>query len=252
MQIDKQKKLYELAPMLSPSIYETEFNKQYKARSDNNAQILDKDIFESNYISESIYKIFINSNKKRLGKAINYIGLSQLYQSTINSIDVSDKAYTLEIEDKATTMLANIIISKKTPDIKLSKKFMLKVKFENVSCFSVNKIDNKEELIKQGEIINNTNYIRDQLIYIDDKNIELVISTEDHNSGEVRYIILVCENIIVEDTAKETWKETFTSEYSMLYDYFLNVKKLCHIDYEEWFYLDVIEGFQKFLDDFLS
>lgn len=249
MKIDKYKKLYELASMLSPSIYETEFNKQYKARSDNTAQILDKDIFENNYISESVYKIFINSNKKRLGKAINYIGLSQLYKSTINSTDVNNKTYIIEVEDKATTMLANVVIKENTPEAKLNKKFMLKIEFQNVSYFSVNKIDSKEEFIEQGEVINNANYIRDQLIYIDDNNIELVISTED--SGDIRYIILVCENIIVEDTAKETWKETFTCEYSMLYDYFLNVKKLCHIDYEEWFYLDIIESYKKFLGDFL-
>ncbi len=50
----KIKKLYEIAPMLSPSIYETIFYNQYQGRADKESLILDNEV-SAKYSSFQIF-----------------------------------------------------------------------------------------------------------------------------------------------------------------------------------------------------
>lgn len=75
----KIKKLYEIAPMLSPSIYETIFYNQYQGRADKESLILDNEVFEKYYIDENIYRNFFICKLRKIRKS------SQLYRLKSNA-----------------------------------------------------------------------------------------------------------------------------------------------------------------------
>ena len=219
------KKLYELAPLLSPSIYETIFYNQYEIRADKNAIILDDKVFDDVYIDEKIYRNFILSNSNRLGKSLNYLGLNQMHGGIIKNIEIDDNnKLTLTLLDTGVDKLAKTLIETKAINLDI-KPFIVKIIFENVYCYSNNDIDKEEFIIKNNDSIIEKTYIQDQITLINDNEIEIVISLQDKEE-KLSYYIIKSKNTSIVDEARDTWLNTFYgNDFSMLYDYFINARK---------------------------
>nr|WP_245580680.1 hypothetical protein [Brachyspira alvinipulli] len=244
-------KLYEIASMLSPSVYETIFYSQYQGRSDKDAIILDDETFERCYVSDNVYKNFLFSNSIRLGRSIDYIGLSQMHSAVIKEISISNNQVKVKLLDTALTNLANTLISMKPMDVKLPA-FYLHIIFNDVNYYSNNYIDENEKLIPTDESVINSIYIQDQLTFVNDKYIDMVISSQNSQNKLLRYMIFNCGSIDVIDDSKDSWKNTFKNDFSMLYEYFINVRKSNNLIMEGSAYKNIINGYEKFMNDFID
>ena len=244
-------KLYEIASMLSPSVYETIFYSQYQGRSDKDAIILDDETFERCYVSDNVYKNFLFSNSLRLGRSIDYIGLSQMHSSIIKEVSISNNQVKIKLLDMALSSLANTLVKMKSMDVKLPA-FYINIIFNNVNYYSNNYIDENEKLIPTDESIINSVYIQDQLTFVNEKYIEMVISTQSSQSKLLRYMIFNCGSVDVMDDAKDSWKNTFRNDFSMLYEYFINVRKSNNLMIEGSACENIINGYEKFMNDFIG
>ena len=121
------KKLYELAPLLSPSIYETIFYNQYEIRADKNAIILDDKVFDDVYIEEKIYRNFILSNSNRLGKSLNYLGLNQMHGGIINNLEIDNNNLILTLFDAGVDKLAKTLIETKAINLDIKPIYKIRL-----------------------------------------------------------------------------------------------------------------------------
>ena len=251
MKVEKYDKLYKIASMLSPSIYETVFHYQYQGRLDKDTFILPQKVFEKYYISEHGYKMFLDSNKEKLKNTRNYVGLGQLYKSVISSVTFNNDECKLLLEYTAINNLVKNLKEVSSLEIDTKSKYTLGIVFNKVSHFSINKSNKNELLIKTDRKLEGLFYLKDQIVYIDDDCIEIVISLK-NKDNEITYLLISTESIEVRDYAKELWKKTFKSEFSMLYDYFININNSYPMETEDYFYKNTIESYKKFVKDFLD
>ncbi|CRF34400.1 hypothetical protein BRSU_1993 [Brachyspira suanatina] len=244
-------RLYEIASMLSPSVYETIFYSQYQGRSDKDAIILDDETFERCYVSDNVYKNFLFSNTMRLGKSADYIGLNQMHSSIIEDIKITENDISIKLNDIVLTNLAKTLIEIKSMDIKLEP-FYISLIFKGINYYSNNYIDENEKLIPTDESPINSVYCQDQLSFVNDKHIDIVISTQYPNSNKLKYMIINSNSIEVIESAKDVWKNTFKNDFSMLYEYFQNIRKSSNLIIEGTIYRSIISGYEKFMDDFID
>lgn len=250
----KIKKLYEIAPMLSPSIYETIFYNQYQGRADKESLILDNEVFEKYYIDENIYRNFLFSNSTKLGSAINYIGLNQMHNSIIKDIEEQDGRLKIKLFDVGINSLANTLIELKSMNgIKLEP-FYINILFENIDYCSNHYLDKDEILIPTKEDINESVYIQDQITYIGKNQIEIVISLEkpkkESDNNKLRYYMLKCGSVNIIDEAKEIWTRIFSeTNFNMLYDYYVNLRKSSKIILEKSVCVNIIQKYKQFILD---
>ena len=241
------KKLYELAPLLSPSIYETIFYNQYEIRADKNAIILDDKVFDDVYIEEKIYRNFILSNSNRLGKSLNYLGLNQMHGCIINNLEVDDNnKLVLTLIDTGVDKLAKTLIETKAINLDI-KPFIIKMIFENVYYHSNHTIDKEEFIIKNNENIIEKTYIQDQITLINDNEIEIVISIQDKEE-KLSYYIIKSKNTSIIDEARDTWLSTFYgNDFAMLYDYFINARKTNKLVMNRNVCISIIAKYEEFI-----
>lgn len=244
-------KLYEIASMLSPSVYETIFYSQYQGRSDKDAIILDDETFERYYVSDNVYKNFLFSNSMRLGKSVDYIGVNQMHSSIIEDMKIIENDIHMKLNDVSLTNLANALKEIKSIDVEL-KPFYITLIFKGINYYSNNYLDANEKLIPIDENPVNSIYCQDQLSFVNDKHIDMVISTQNANTNKLKYLIINCTNIEVVESAKDVWKNIFKNDFSMLYEYFLNIRKSNNLLMEGTIYKSIISGYEKFMDDFLD
>ena len=244
-------RLYEIASMLSPSVYETVFYSQYQGRSDKDAIILDDETFEKCYVSDNVYKNFLFSNSMRLGKSVDYIGVNQMHSSIIQDIKISESQIIMKLEDTALTNLANTLVEIKSMDKKLEP-FYITLIFNGINYYANNVIDENEKLIPVDESVLKSVYCQDQLAFVNDKHIDMVISTQGNNTNKLRYMIINCHDIDVIESAKDVWKNTFKNDFSMLYEYFINLRKSNNLIMELSIYKNIISGYEVFMDDFMD
>ena len=244
-------RLYEIASMLSPSVYETVFYSQYQGRSDKDAIILDDETFEKCYVSDNVYKNFLFSNSMRLGKSVDYIGVNQMHSSIIQDIKISESQIVMKLEDTALTNLANTLVEIKSMDKKLEP-FYITLIFNGINYYANNVIDENEKLIPVDESVLKSVYCQDQLAFVNDKHIDMVISTQGNNTNKLRYMIINCHDIDVIESAKDVWKNTFKNDFSMLYEYFINLRKSNNLIMEGSIYKNIISGYEVFMDDFMD
>ena len=244
-------RLYEIASMLSPSVYETVFYSQYQGRSDKDAIILDDETFEKCYVSDNVYKNFLFSNSMRLGKSVDYIGVNQMHSSIIQDIKISESQIVMKLEDTALTNLANTLVEIKSMDKKLEP-FYITLIFNGINYYANNTIDENEKLIPVDESVLKSVYCQDQLSFVNDKHIDMVISTQGTNTNKLRYMIINCHDIDVIESAKDVWKNTFKNDFSMLYEYFINLRKSNNLIMEGSIYKNIISGYEVFMDDFMD
>ncbi|EKV57737.1 hypothetical protein [Brachyspira hampsonii] len=243
-------RLYEIASMLSPSVYETIFYSQYQGRSDKDALILDDETFERCHVSDNVYKNFLFSNAARLGKSIDYVGLNQMHSAVIEDMKITENDISVKLNDIILTNLANTLIDIKSMDVRLEP-FYITLLFKGINYYSNNYIDENEKLIPIDESPVNSIYRQDQLSFINDKHIDIVISTQ-YIDNKLKYIIINCSNIEVVESAKDTWKNIFKNDFSMLYEYFQNIRKSSNLIIEGTVYKTIISGYEKFMDDFID
>ncbi|TVL75796.1 hypothetical protein A9X81_07195 [Brachyspira hyodysenteriae] len=244
-------RLYGIASMLSPSVYETIFYSQYQGRSDKDAIILDDETFERCHVSDNVYKNFLFSNAIRLGKSIDYIGLNQMHSSIIEDMKITENDISMKLNDIILTNLANTLIDIKSMDVKLEP-FYVTLVFKGINYYSNNYIDENEKLIPTDESPINSIYCQDQLSFVNDKHIDIVISTQHHNTNKLKYMIINSNNIEVIESAKDAWKNIFKNDFSMLYEYFQNIRKSSNLIIEGSVYKSIISGYEKFMDDFID
>lgn len=244
-------RLYEIASMLSPSVYETIFYSQYQGRSDKDAIILDDETFERCHVSDNVYKNFLFSNAIRLGKSIDYIGLNQMHSSIIEDMKITENDISIKLNDVVLTSLASTLVDIKSMDVKLEP-FYVTLLFKGINYYSNNYIDENEKLIPTDESPINSVYYQDQLSFVNDKHIDIVISTQSPNNSKLKYMIINSNNIEVIESAKDVWKNTFKNDFSMLYEYFQNIRKSSNLIIEGAIYKSIISGYEKFMDDFID
>ncbi len=245
-------RLYEIASMLSPNVYETIFYSQYQGRSDKDAVILDSETFERYYVSDTVYKNFLFSNSMRLGKSIHYIGFNQMHSSVIVDMERYENNIIMKLNDIVLTNLAKTLIEIKSMKVKLEP-FYISLSFNGINYYSNNYIDENEKLIPINESIINSIYYQDQLCFVNDKHIDIVISAYSGKAGRLRYIIINSKTINVSESAKDIWKNTFKNDFSMLYEYFINLRKSNNlIKMEGNVYKNIILGYEKFMNDFID
>ena len=244
-------RLYEIASMLSPSVYETMFYSQYQGHSDKDAIILDDETFEKCHVSDSVYKNFLFSNSMRLGKSVDYIGVNQMHSSIIEDIQMSESQINIKLNDVGLTNLAKTLIKLKSLDKKLEP-FYITLIFNGINYYANNVIDENEKLIPISETAVHSIYCQDQLAFINDKHINIVISTQCCDNNKLRYMIIDSGSIDVLESAKETWKNVFQNDFSMLYEYFINLRKSNNLIMEGSVYENIIYGYEKFMDDFID
>lgn len=250
----KIKKLYEIAPMLSPSIYETIFYNQYQGRADKESLILDNEVFEKYYIDENIYRNFLFSNSTKLGSAINYVGLNQMHNSVIKDIEKQNDKLKIKLFDVGINSLANTLIELKSMNDIKPEPFYINILFENIDYCSNHYLDKDEILIPTKEDINESVYIQDQITYIGKNEIEIVISLEkpqkESDNNKLRYYMLKCGSINIIDEAKEIWTKNFSeTSFNMLYDYYLNLRKSSKIILEKNVCINIIQKYKQFILD---
>ncbi|MBW5379420.1 hypothetical protein E6A52_01640, partial [Brachyspira hampsonii] len=56
----------------------------------------------------------------------------------------------------------------------------------------------------------------------------------------------------VVESAKDVWKNIFKNDFSMLYEYFQNIRKSSNLIMEGTIYKTIISGYEKFMDDFID
>ena len=244
-------RLYEIASMLSPSIYETIFHSQYQGRSDKDAIILDNETFNKFYISDNIYKNFLFSNAIKLGKSIDYIGLNQMHSSIIKEFKINNNQIKMKLYDFSLTNLAKTLAKMKSLNIDIVP-FYIYVIFNGVNYYSNNYLDKDEKLIPICDNFIGAKYIQDQFIFINDQIIDIVFSAQLNNIKKLMYILVSCNNIDIIDESKGVWKNIFKNDFSTLYEYFFNIKKVNNLIQEEHYLKSIIEGYEKFMSDFID
>ena len=60
-----------------------------------------------------------------------------------------------------------------------------------------------------------------------------------------------CQLMVIE-SAKDVWKNTFKNDFSMLYEYFINLRKSNNLIMEGSVYKNIISGYERFMDDFID
>lgn len=255
MENNNECRLYELASILSPSIYETVFHNQYKSRLDKEAFILDNDTFDKCYISRNGYRTFIQSNMDRIGKALDYIGFHQMHGAKIVSIDKDKNDYVLTLEDKSLEYLAETLIKMKSLDVSPCV-YNIKIIFKNTGYYSHNILGKCEKLVRVEEELKDVLYMQDQITYIDDEKIGFVIAAkniEETNDlyADMKYVVLECKCIEIIEDAKEIWKEHFKDDFSMLYEYFINTRKSSNVYIEQALCQNIIRDYEEFVQGFL-
>lgn len=243
-------RLYEIASMLSPSVYETMFYSQYQGRSDKDAIILDDETFERCYIHDNVYKNFLFSNSVRLGKSADYIYANQMHNSVIENMEKKKNDIIMKINDVTLNNLAKSLIEMKSINVKLET-FYIDFIFKDINYYANNYIDENEKLIPIDESPINSIYCQDQLIFLNDKHIDIVISHKSH-TNKLRYLVINSSNIEVIESAKQLWKNTFKNDFSMLYEYFINIRKSNNLIMEWGVYKNIITGYEKFMSDFMD
>lgn len=244
-------RLYEVASILSPSMYETVFYSQYQVRSDKDAMVLDDETFEKCYVSNNVYKNFLFANAIRLGKSVDYIGVNQMHSSIIEDIKFLDDKIIMKLNDLSSNGLASTLINLKSLNKKLEP-FYITLIFNGVNYYSNNYIDETEKLIPIEDSIIKSRYWQDQLIFVNEKHIDIVISAKCDYTNKLRYTIIDCNNIEVIETAKYVWKNIFKNEFSMLYEYFINIRKSNNLLIEGNIYENIILDYEKFMGDFID
>lgn len=254
----KIKKLYEIAPMLSPSIYETIFYNQYQGRADKESLILDDEVFEKYYIDENIYRNFLFSNSSRLGKSLNYVGLNQMHNGIIKKIETNDNKLKIKLSDTGLEILAKTLIELKSLNMNIEP-FYINILFDNAYSYSNHYLDKDEILVPTNESIIEGEYIQDQITYISKDEIEMVISIglkdkeykeDKENNNKLRYFMLKCQNIIVEEEARDIWLKIFNeSKYDTLYDYYINLRKSNKIILDKNVCIGIIKKYEQFIFD---
>lgn len=239
-------KLYELAPILSPSIYETIFFSQYQSRLDKGALILDEKTFRDCYISDNTYRIFLESNCEKLNRCFFYIGVQQLYDSIISSIVLKDNDCKIRINYKAVKELANEVIKENNFALK-SDDFFIDIKLKNIIHYSRNILDKKENLNPIEGNINNLIYLQDQITFIDNNAIEIVISVKNKESDNIEYLIFKAESIDIEEKARAKWIDIFPENFHTLYDFFINFRTKNSSCFDVS-YKKIINEYQKFIE----
>ncbi len=152
--------------------------------------------------------------------------------------------------------LANTLIELKSlKDIKLEP-FYIDILFEKVDYCSNHYLDKDEILIPIEEDIINGIYTQDQITYISPNEIELVISMEtekaksQNDNNKLRYYMLKCGSINIIDEAKEIWTKLFgDTNFNMLYDYYINLRKSNKITLDERVCMNIIQKYKQFILD---
>ena len=117
-------------------------------------------------------------------------------------------------------------------------------------------MDKDEILIPIEEDIINGIYTQDQITYISPNEIELVISMEtekaksQNDNNKLRYYMLKCGSINIIDEAKEIWTKLFgDTNFNMLYDYYINLRKSNKIILDERVCMNIIQKYKQFILD---
>ena len=128
--------------------------------------------------------------------------------------------------------------------------------FEKVDYCSNHYLDKDEILIPIEEDIINGIYTQDQITYISPNEIELVISMEtekaksQNDNNKLRYYMLKCGSINIIDEAKEIWTKLFgDTNFNMLYDYYINLRKSNKIILDERVCMNIIQKYKQFILD---
>lgn len=150
--------------------------------------------------------------------------------------------------------MANTLIELKSMNgIKLEP-FYINILFENIDYCSNHYLDKDEILIPTKEDINESVYIQDQITYIGKNQIEIVISLEkpkkESDNNKLRYYMLKCGSVNIIDEAKEIWTKIFSeTNFNMLYDYYVNLRKSSKIILEKSVCVNIIQKYKQFILD---
>ena len=169
----------------------------------------------------------------------------------MQDIKISESQIIMKLEDTALTNLANTLVEIKSMDKKLEP-FYITLIFNGINYYANNVIDENEKLIPVDESVLKSVYCQDQLAFVNDKHIDMVISTQGNNTNKLRYMIINCHDIDVIESAKDVWKNTFKNDFSMLYEYFINLRKSNNLIMEGSAYKNIINGYEKFMNDFID
>ena len=156
--------------------------------------------------------------------------------------------------DVGINSLANALIELKSlKDIKIEP-FYIDILFDNIDYCSNHYLDKDEILIPTKEDIKESIYIQDQITYIGKNEIEIVISLEKEKSqnenNKLRYYMLKCNCINIIDEAKEIWTKIFGgTNFNMLYDYYINMRKSSKIILEKNVCVGIIKKYEQFILD---
>jgi hypothetical protein len=169
------------------------------------------------------YKQFIRDNKHRLGLFGKYL-ICKFHDSRIIETNVTDKVFSITLNDFSTYVFADAIIERNNLSIDSDNiSFPIQLDFKTISKVSFNEVDDEGNLteIEPGKL---DEYLYEQIISIDNDKIELAFTFwktfPDDKPGQRFILLLTATDIIITEQQDIAWQQTFGSDFDDYYKYF--------------------------------
>jgi hypothetical protein len=169
------------------------------------------------------YQQFINDNKKRLGLFSKYL-ICKLHDSWVIETNITDKLFSVILNDFSTYVFADTIIEKNNLSIDSDNiSFPIQLDFKTSSKVIFNEVDD-DGTLTEIEPLKLDEYLYEQIISIDNDKIELAFTFwktfQDDKPGQRFVLLLTATDIIISGRQDEAWQNIFGSDYDNYYQYF--------------------------------
>ena len=176
--------------------------------------------FEPNSETKEKYSKLVMDNSQRLGLYFKY--LTFLHDSWFIETKLTEKLFTIKLNDFTTHVFADALIRKKSLDITHDKLiFPIHIVFEIIDL-SFNTV-NDDGIIKEIERTDIHEYLYEQILSIEDDKIDLglvVWKNIKNKPGKQILILMSVKNINMTEFQDKAWSNLFGNKFDDYYEYF--------------------------------
>lgn len=169
------------------------------------------------------YQQFIQDNKQRFGLFGKYL-ICKFHDSWVIETNITDKLFSITLNDFSTHVFADAIVEKKNLDIEHEKLvFPIRLDFKTESKVTFNEVDDDGNLTEINPV-KLDEYLYEQITSIDNNKVELAFTFwktfQEDKPGQRFVLLLTATEIVVTEKQDLAWQQIFGSDFDNYYQYF--------------------------------